>query len=59
MNSYNLDSVLRDPCTPRYLRDAIREFITHDPVDALASAEVLVELMRARLLIYQPKGETK
>ena len=48
-HSPKIQEVLQSPCVHFYLKDAIKEFMAHDPVDALNDAELLCLLMRERL----------
>lgn len=44
-----ITEVLESPCTHNYLKDALRVFLTKDPVDAANDAELLATLMRQRV----------
>jgi hypothetical protein len=47
-----ITDVLESPCTNNYLKEALRVFLTKDPVDAANDAELLAELMRGRVENY-------
>lgn len=45
----SITAVLESPCIHTYMKDALRVFLTRDPVDAANDAELLAELLRQRL----------
>ena len=42
------DEILRDPCIHFWVKDAIRELVKIDPIDAAVDAQILFELMDER-----------
>jgi len=49
---YTIPEILESPCVHNYLKDALRVFLTKDPVDAVNDAELLAQLMRQRVENY-------
>jgi hypothetical protein len=49
MQTPMITAVLESPCTHNYLKEALRVFLTKDPIDAANDAELLAELMRQRV----------
>jgi len=54
MDTETIMRILGDYSTSDWLRRAYRELANRDAVDATADAELLAEIMRARLNILQP-----
>lgn len=48
----SITAVLESPCVHTYMKDALRVFLTKDPVDAANDAELLAALMRQRVENY-------
>lgn len=44
-----IDEILASPSASFWLKDALRKVRDRDPVDAVADAEVLAEVLRERL----------
>jgi hypothetical protein len=52
MKTPTITEVLESPCTHFYLKEALKVFLTKDPIDAANDAELLSELMRQRVENY-------
>ena len=48
---------MRDPAASRWLKNAIVDSSGRDPVDALADAEALAQLLKQRLELIQSGAE--
>lgn len=53
INNIQLDQIRTNPASSFWLRDAIDSSLKRDPVDALNDAEILVQLLKARLEAIQ------
>jgi len=49
MRKHEIDDVLQDPESSRWLRRALRTALSRDPVDAAADAARLVKVLEQRL----------
>lgn len=53
LQELGLDELLNQARTSQWLRDAIATAMKRDPVAALSDAELLVDLLRRRLLVVE------
>jgi hypothetical protein len=45
----NPETILQDPAASYWLKGALEKALTRDPVNALGDAEILVEVLKAKL----------